>query len=73
MEAFQEANASDISSPLLKDMFDLIMSNCADLRTLSARPSFEHVLGKTITFGLVASLFRSFSHELIPRFVFLLF
>lgn len=67
-------DTSEVSSPpLLEELFDLVMSSCADLRTLSGRRLYEPRLTKTITFGLIASVFGSFSDDLIPRFVFLLF
>lgn len=55
--------------PGLKDSFDLVMSSCADLRALASMTSLEPVLLKTITFGLVAALFRNCSNNLIPRYV----
>lgn len=69
-EVYSDTYASEISSPaLLEELFDLVMSSCADLRTLSSRPSLQPKLTRTITFGLIASLFRSFAKELIPRYV----
>lgn len=57
------------SSLRLKETYNLIMSSCADLRTLAARSPMEPLFIKTVTFGFVASLFRSFSKELSPRYV----
>lgn len=70
----EACSSEDNSSSLrLKETYNLVISSCADLRTLAARPSIEPMLIKTITFSLVTSLFRSFASQLNPRYVFIHF